>query len=304
VIYFYYQGDVYTMNDDGSGIALVPRTPEGFSAHGVPSRQLHAGKRWFLSYYPVPGEFYPDGNPRDQFVALSDGGDVVPLPLPADLDPLGDPRWGVGDGFLSWVGRRWGSGTVVEGGLYITGLTFDDQGGVNGVTSSTLLVDFPLVVTEYSGRSGLVPDIVSHDWSPNGTKFVFENDARDTLAIHNVQTGGGQVIFADPVQPMNTPLWSPAGDRIMFNYFTGWNQVTLINPDGSGLKKLVGSAPSWSRTAGVWSPTGSHLLYQHRDHFYQDSYIVRVKANGSDPTRVTGKDLGWGFSYPRPMGWR
>ena len=80
----------------------------------------------------------------------------------------------------------------------------------------------------------------------------------------------------------------------------------MINTDGSGLKTLARSNPMYSVGGCVWSPTGSHLLYHHLDHFYQDSYIVRVTATGRDKTRLTDESMGYGYPgmYPWALGWR
>ena len=55
---------------------------------------------------------------------------------------------------------------------------------------------------------------------------------------------------------------------------------------------------------GVWSPTGSHLLYQHWDHWEADSYIIRAKASGTDARRITDESMGAGMQSPRAIGWR
>ena len=195
VIYFSWNGDLYTMNDDGSKVVQVADFPYEYGPWGDPSRQLHAGKRWFVQTKDVLGEFYPDFHPngirkdfanRRVLVALSDAGDVVELPIAADLEPLEAPKWTVGDGCLSWAGRRWdidpqseSYATVLEGGLYVTPLAFDAAGNVSGVAaSSSLLVPFvPLVPSNaYRQFNDFTdgPDMYNHDWAPDGIHFVFD----------------------------------------------------------------------------------------------------------------------------------
>jgi hypothetical protein len=326
VIYYRYHGDIYTMNDDGSGVEVVADFPAGFSGWGEPSYQPHAEKRWFLQTYDVSGEFYPDFHPdgtlkdfanRRVFYALSDAGDPVELPIPADLEPLG-AKWTIDDGYVSFPGRLWDSnlasptyGSVLEGGLYRTEINFDQTtGDITGTGTSELAFPLSLVPSNANRQSNDLtpgPDILNFDWAPDGKQFVFDSVAGHELRIGNVDnadTGELQVLFDDPDRRTNRPLWSPAGDNIMFNYPAGWtNYVMSINPDGSGLKQLVGSTPNWSLSTGVWSPTGSHLLFQHFDHFLSDSHIVRAKANGSRRTRLTGAEIG-DFSGPLAIGWR
>ncbi len=321
MIYFNYRGDLYTMNDDGSGISLVP-LPQPHPGLANPSRDVHAGKRWFVDIQDMPPEFYPDFLPdetvpemavRRVFVARSDAGDLVDLVIPADLEPM-SVKWGVGDRSLTWSGRRWDIhldsgtyGSVLEGGLYQTEIIFNDATATLSIGASTLLFPLELVPSNANRREDYFipgPDIAYFDWAPDGSRFAFDAVARNELRIGVVATGAVQAIFADPSRRIRYPLWSPAGNKIMFHYNTGSNQVMLINPDGSGLKKLASSSPNWTRTAAAWSPSGSHLLYQHWDHFFKDSYAVRVKATGSGATRITGKSLGSGLDTPQVIGWR
>ena len=287
LIYFNYDNDLYTMNDDGSGMAVVAGFPSEFSPRGEPSRQLHAGKRWF---------------PEWPF-AVSDAGNVVSLEIDQKFQPNGfpRPRWRVGDGSLSWIGRHLdGSGAVDEGGIYTTELVFDTLGNVTGAGATELLVSLPLVDL---GGGSMGPDIASHDWSPDGTQLVYDTLDRQ-LMIADLSLETFDEIVTDG--PMHSPQWSPAGDKLMVGYQTrGRSAVGVMNLDGSGMKLVEASGPSWSTVVGVWSPTGSHLVYLHADRFWEDSYIARAKSNGSEKSRLTDASLGPGLPMqPRPLGWR
>jgi hypothetical protein len=316
VIYFRYDGDMYTMNDDGSGILPVAGYPADFRASTFPSRQRHADKRWFADMSEVPGEYYPDfsldgsqkwGSERKMFILLSDANDLVLIGIDADLEPMDGPQWMVGDEYLSWVGRRWdidpespSYGTVLEGGIYATPLTFDESGDVEA-DSSLLVVPFSPLVPSYMARQESEPspgpDIWSYDWAPDGGRFVFE--ALSTEDLWNGQIGGSSELFYGSG---GYPKWSPAGDKIVFSD----GGIKVINTDGSGLKTLARHKVSASVGGCVWSPTGSHLLYHYQDHFYQDSYIVRITPEGRDKTRLTDESMGYGYPgmYPWALGWR
>lgn len=327
VIYFTWNMQLYTMNDDGSDVTLVAGFPYDVYAPWLcdPSRQLHAGKRWFVRQHDVPGQSYPDGVVRRVLVALSDAGDVVPLTIPADLEPLEWPHWGVTaiswggteDGYLSWAGRCWDIdpasptyGDVLEGGLYVTEVAFDDDGNVAEAGASVLLVPFPLVPSNaYRPYDVFVPgpDMYTHDWAPDGTQFVFTAVSTDEVRIGDVATAQSHVLFAEPgADGMGSARWSPAGDTIMFKYDPdiGHGRLMLITPDGSHSKMLVRGSPEWSVAMGVWSPTGSHLVYQYWDHWEADSHIVRATANGDNKTRITDKSMGRGMESPEAIGWR
>ena len=287
-----YATELYTMNDDGSGLAVVTGFPAEFRPSGEPSRQLHAGKRWFSEWH----------------FALSDAGDVVSLEIDPQLERLGigteysQPRWRVGDGSLSWIGRRLdGSGAAVEGGIYTTELDFDALGNVTGAGATELLVSLPLVV---QGDGSLGPDIWSHNWSPDGTQFVYDT-SDGQLVIADLLTGTFDEIVTSG--PMHLPQWSPAGDKLMVKYQTRFRSaVGVMNTDGTGLKLVEAGGFSWHTDVGVWSPTGSHLVYVHTDNLWEDSYIARATSNGTGKRRLTDASLGWGspFEWLTPFGWR
>ena len=220
------------MNDDGSGMAVVAGFPAEFSPSGEPSRQLHAGKRWF------PGWQWPN------IFALSDAGDVVSLEIDPQLEGVfSDPSWRVGDGSLSWIGRRLdGSGAVVEGGIYTTALLFDTLGNVTGAGSTELLVSLPLVDR---GDGSIGPDIATHDWSPDGTQLVYDTRDRQ-LVIADLSTGTFDEIVT--AGPMWDPQWSPAGDKLMVGYEGhGRGAVGVLNTDGSGMKLVEAGNSQWWR---------------------------------------------------------
>jgi hypothetical protein len=299
---------MYTMNDDGTDMLPVAGYPADYPAL-TPSRERHADKRWFPDLVETPGdEYYPDGASRWMFILLSDADDFVPVEVAADLQMF-DLQWTVGD-HLSWVGRRWdinpespGYGTVLEGGIYVTPLVFDDDGGVTAGASFLLVPFTPLIVLElpwHPGEPALGPDIQpgSYDWAPDGIHFVFETASTGQLRIGQIN-GDSELLYADQAR---WPKWSPAGDKIAFQR----GAIKVINTDGSGLKTLVRSNPNYSVVGCVWSPTGSHLLYHHSDHFFQDSYIVRMTSTGRDKTRLTDESMGWGGpgTPPWALAWR
>jgi hypothetical protein len=317
VIYFRYDGGMYTMSDDGSGILPVAGYPAGFPASTLPSRDRHAGKRWFAHVISVYGQYYPDfsldgsqkwGSTRREFVLLSDANDAVPISIAHELEPLSSHQWMEGDECLSWIGRRWdinpespGYGTVLEAGLYATPLYFDEDGGVSGEPSVLLVPFSPLIpssLCRQSSEPSPGPDIWSYDWAPDGVHFVFESESTEQLLIGDVD-GNSELFYADRAR---WPQWSPAGDKIAFSS----GGVKVINTDGSGLKTIARSNPNYSVGGCIWSPTGSHLLYHHSDHFWQDSYIVRVTATGRDKTRLTDEIMGYGLpgTNPYPLAWR
>ena len=70
---------------------------------------------------------------------------------------------------------------------------------------------------------------------------------------------------------------------------------------------MEASGFSWHTDVGVWSPTGSHLVYPHRDNLGFESYIARATSNGTGKSRLTDDSVGSGLFWifgPTPLGWR
>jgi hypothetical protein len=261
---------------------------------------LHGGKRWFLQDW------------NGDILALSDAGDWVQLPLQPDLEILAEPTWGKDDEFISFEGRVWDIdsesptyNTVLEGGLYATGYTVDNDGNLTGPDGPAVLLFDMELAADWQGIPR--PDMRYHDWAPDGVRFVFDRVSAPKIEIGDIVSGSLTRLYYDPTdRSAHHAFWSPAGDKIAFqrNPERGHLRIVLINVDGSGLEMLVRGSPNFTRTLPVWSPTGSHLLYHHWDHFYDDSYIIRVTAEGSGKTRITDKSMGAGLSSPLALGWR
>lgn len=305
LIYFSYDRDIYTMNDDGSGVTLFTGyDTHDYGAYADPSRVRHGGQRWFVQR----------GWPVDHLLLLSDNGAAVPLPLPDDLEIIGTPRWDVNDAFISFEGVQFDAdpdsptfGEPLQGGLYAVWLVTDSGGNPSGADGPPDLIFERPLVPDSVEIDQLRPDMQDHDWGPDGTQFVFAAVATHELVIGDVLTGMDRLLFDAGDSWVATPKWSPADDAIMFNY-RPWGKyptVALVNSNGGSLKTLARSGPSYSWTTGVWSPTGSHLLVKYRDHYGQDNHFVRMAADGSGKTRITAKSAWPSITLdPRVTGWR
>ena len=102
-------------------------TQLGFWGHfNVPSRALHNGHRWFLTWPESdPIQYMPNGGiVQETWAVRSDGASggsgVVSVQLTDDPSlHLYNATWMPGDSGVAWIGRRFDEGgNVVEMGLY------------------------------------------------------------------------------------------------------------------------------------------------------------------------------------------
>jgi hypothetical protein len=300
---------VWTMNADGSGKA---RLPDG--VRGEPSWRLHAGHRWFLDVRELPGETYPDGQPRRELVAIRADGRFVQLTTQYDLEPsTATPRWlrHTDDRRISWIARRWSHGQPVEGGIYTAQIDFDHEGNVTGLVEQPLGPLVPLeLVTVMSAEawwSSPAPDVYSHDWSPGGSAIVYDS-TRGGLFIANLETHERSVLIE---RFASDPVWSPDGSRIAFKCMDPVKPIgtiDVVRPDGTRCETVVGSRtmPYFAVSLPLWSPTGTHVCYQRVGGRIEpigrpiDIDVFRVLADGSGQRNLTA-DTDISFSL---IAWR
>lgn len=168
--------------------------------------------------------------------------------------------------------------------------------------------------TNFSNNAG---DDHAPAWSPDGMQIAFYSNRGETAqapADFNLAYGGalqvsyhsgpvnslsaaGTIYVAnadgsgDPTvlvnYPGDNPAWSPDGKHISFNtnFFGGNGEVWIINPDGSGLKRITAVT-----TASAWSPDGKQLAVSSWQANKTNSLINEIfvmNADGSNPVQLT-----------------
>jgi hypothetical protein len=283
-------GTIYYTYNDGTGKALWKMDADGkpkaevctfSSTMQSMSRKAHGGNFWFLGFKVISGESYPDGIQRQEVYAIrDDNSKEVQLTFDSTLASSYDsdvPVWGVNDGYISWIAKRWvqtGSDwTLGKCGVWKQSIAFDSNGDVTGLTGSPGL-------TMWTTK----PEILIGD-----------------------TTSGTSTSIAEGYHP----TWSPDGNKVAFTQGGSSVHLKVINVDGTGEKSLAQATHAGGWTYQIdsldWSTDNEFLTYVLSKYTVRKTVVYRgdiyyVGADGNGNTCLS-KDLTQG-TPKTVMGWR
>jgi hypothetical protein len=289
------EGWIYTMNADGSQKTKQIKTEAGISSL---SYEKHGEHYWWIGYKAIDGQTYPDDQPRQELMAIRDD-KVKSVQLTNDAT-MGfsqycwKPRWGFGDGFISWAAKKWvqqvdSSWAIDESGIFKQSISFDTNGDVTGLTGSpTLVYDPGLIYVEY--EDFYMVDSDTHNWAPDNNKFVNCEQDGEIYIIDLTQPVGSQKTY---LTTGGGAEWSPDGTKITFIRSL---ELRVIDADGSNEKVLVeGRHVRYVHTerprSPTWAPDSNYICYTMNDYSYRTynskTNIFYIKSNGKENTCLT-----------------
>ncbi len=256
-IAFSKDGDIYTMNPDGSEHTDL------------------TAKEFGDDFYEVDPAWSPDG---ERIAFASDKGDDFDFNIYVmDSDGTGVTR--LTDDPGDEVLPRWAPDGKKIG--------FSGGGAV-----STMNADGMCVRTIRKVTTG---DIGLSDWSPGGEMMVVGIDRSSTggeIDTYVMDTDGRHLRqLTDVPGDDSSARWSPDGKKMLFGSNRNGGGIYLMNPDGTDQTKVL-KAPS--EEAGLdtfrptWSPDGKQIAWTGKYEGDIGTKIYVMNADGSGLTTIHG----------------
>lgn len=136
------------------------------------------------------------------------------------------------------------------------------------------------------------------NWSPDGREIAFAVGGREgtPLGIFDLQKRSQKTILSKENPWINSPTWSPRGDKIVFAkldgvsfdgqgfLFSNKSMLYIVNRDGTGLHQITKDEGK-RYSSPTWSPHGNELAYTA---FGGGSIqIFKMDLDGRNATQLT-----------------
>lgn len=222
-----YNWEIYTSNDDGSGLLRLTNHP----SVDIHPRLNRGGTR--LVFASNRTDNY------ELFVMNSDGSGLTQLTATSTDDVY--PAWSPDGTRLAFQSYRDGQAEI-----YVMNA---DGSGVTRLTFNT------------DNTNGNAYD-AQPSWSPDGTRLAFISKRTGGYRVWVMNAdGSGQTQLSN--QPYSAdPVWSPDGTRIAYdadNDGNEWQEFWLMNADGTNQAQMWGPAGQNDLWAGSWSPDSRYV---------------------------------------------
>lgn len=191
-----------------------------------------------------------DGNPEIYILNVANGG-IQRLSWNAAADY--SPVWSYDDANIVFVSERDGNPeiyTMARDGSSLLRITNDPS------------VDF------------------SPTYSPDGNQIAWLRvlDSQYGIIVVANRDGSNPHTVGVPLRFVYDLIWSGNGSYFAFDYdgnLNGWNELAMMNVDGSNLHTLWNPGVEKEAWAGSWSVTSAYIFYSYlRYTLYQDQYYI------------------------------
>lgn len=133
-------------------------------------------------------------------------------------------------------------------------------------------------LTQLVGRN------VAREWSPDGTRLLFENDTNGNIDLYSVRADGSdhQRLTTHPYNDVS-PRWSPDGLKILFTRRPpgppAGASLYIVSPDGSFERPVI--APYHADFDASWTRDGTEIVFSC-DRFERQFDLCIARADGSE----------------------
>lgn len=125
---------------------------------------------------------------------------------------------------------------------------------------------------------------IAREWSPDGTRLLFENDTNGSLDLYTVRADGTdhRRLTTHPYNDV-VPRWSPDGTQIVFSRRTPGASTSstlhVVSADGSSERPIL--EPRGFDYDAAWTRDGTEILFSC-DRFARQFDLCITKTDGSN----------------------
>jgi uncharacterized repeat protein (TIGR01451 family) len=223
--------DIYVEDSDGSEVTQVTTNT---AADVQPRLNYDCTRITFASNRTGNYEIYVMNLDGSGLIQLTNNG-------ASDMEPFWSP-----DGTqIVWESSRTG-----QGDLYVMNA---DGSGQTRLTSHA----------SYDGQPA---------WSPDGGRIAFVSKRTGPAHIWVMNADGSDLVELSTQAKSENPAWSPDAGQIAYNADGNgdtWQELWLMNADGTAQQQIYGGAVQTNTWAGNWSPDGRYVGLVEVDYQWQ-----------------------------------